>query len=79
MKIITSLILFTIVAIGFVFACLNASPVNINYYLGESQLPLALLLLLALCLGALLGCLVALGNTLRLKKENRGLKRQMKS
>lgn len=47
-----------IIFFGITFAALNLENVTINYYFGESMLPLSLLLVLVFALGALLGMLV---------------------
>jgi len=46
--------LFTIL-LGLSFALLNAEMVTVNYYVGQSSLPLSLLLVCTLGLGILLG------------------------
>jgi len=44
-----------VIIFGIVFAVLNAEDVQLNYYLGSVELPLSLVLVLAMILGALLG------------------------
>lgn len=61
MRIISYLITLIIILIGITFAALNAEPVAINYYLGASETPLSLLLIIAMLFGVFLGlcaCLV---------------------
>ena len=55
MRIFTYLIVFILVIIGFAFACLNAESVTINYYLGQREIPLSLLLAAGLFIGGFLG------------------------
>ncbi len=82
MRIISFIIVALIIIIGFTFACLNAEPVAINYYLGSDQLPLSLLLAIAVLIGGLFGLLVGMKKNFRLKHKNfrlqQSLKRQKK-
>ena len=43
-----------VIVLGVVFAVLNAETVQLNYYLGSVDLPLSLVLVLAIIVGALL-------------------------
>ena len=54
-----SLTLFIII-FGIVFAVLNAENVQLNYYLGAVELPLSLVLVLAMIIGAILGIFASL-------------------
>lgn len=71
-------IAFVLIVIAVTFAYLNANDVIVNYYLGSVHLPLSLLLIIALGLGIILGCLAAIPTWLRLKKDIRILKKQLK-
>ena len=79
MKIISSVFIVLILILGLTFACLNADPVTINYYIGEVKLPLALLLVFTLIIGALCGLLVGLISCFRQKAENYRLKQRLKN
>lgn len=72
------LTLLCVIVFGSTFAALNADPVAINYYFGRNVLPLSLLMVLTLSLGGLLGVCASLGMVLKIKFENRSLKRQVK-
>lgn len=61
------------------FAIVNTDPVTVRYYLGyQWQAPLVLVLLVAVCLGALVGLLVGLFHTLRLRRQLAALKRELR-
>jgi putative membrane protein len=61
------------------FALVNTDPVTVRYYLGyQWQAPLVLVLLVAVCLGALVGLLVGLFHTLRLRRQVAALKRELR-
>jgi len=61
------------------FAALNAEPVAIDYYLGQLEVPLALLLVTALAIGALLGSLVGFGRVLRVRRDMARLRRESRA
>lgn len=61
------------------FALVNTDQVTVRYYLGfQWQAPLVLVLLVAVCLGALVGLLVGLFHTLRLRRQVAALKRELR-
>ncbi|MBE9609454.1 lipopolysaccharide assembly protein LapA domain-containing protein [Chitinilyticum piscinae] len=61
---------FLLFALLFVFAMNNAEPVRIRFFLGYSwDAPMALVLLIVLVLGAVLGILASLGQSIRLRRE----------
>ncbi|BCO30363.1 hypothetical protein TspCOW1_04660 [Thiohalobacter sp. COW1] len=74
-RILSVIALVLLIGVGITFTVLNPQQVTLNYLLGSLQLPLALLVVLVLALGALLGLLVAGFMLLRLKRENRKLRR----
>lgn len=76
-KMLAALIILAMLIIGASFAALNAQAVVMNYYFGEIELPLALLMALTLAMGALLGIFASSGLLLRSELRNRGLKRQI--
>lgn len=71
--------IIVLVFFGISFACLNAQPVKINYYLGENVFSLPFLLALALLLGAVLGFLVSLPAIFRAHHENRKIRKQLQT
>jgi putative membrane protein len=60
------------------FAIVNTDPVTVRYYLGyQWQAPLVVVLLVAVCAGALVGFLASLFQTLRLRRQIAVLKREL--
>ncbi len=60
------------------FAIVNTDPVTVRYYLGYRwEAPLVVVLLVAVCAGALAGLLVGLFQTLRLRRQISVLKREL--
>jgi putative membrane protein len=78
MKIINFLLFLTVLAIGFIFTMLNSASVELNYYYGLIELPLALVAMAALLIGVLLGLFVEFGKHIRLKSELARAKRKLK-
>lgn len=76
MRFIKLIVVILIMMLGAVFAVLNADPVEINYYFGSRDLPLSLILTIALGLGVVLGILAGMGKVLGLKREIHTLKRR---
>ncbi len=63
--------------LGLAFAVLNAEAVELKYYLGTISLPLALLLVITLLVGALLGGLASIGYVLHQRRENSRLRKKL--
>jgi lipopolysaccharide assembly protein A len=62
------------------FAIVNTDPVTVRYYLGyQWRAPLVLVLLVAVCLGALVGLLAGLFQALRLRRQVTALKRELRA
>ena len=78
MKIITYIVVLCIMLLGITFAMLNAELVNINYYFGIRHLPLSLLLLLAVVIGAIFGVVATLFKLLRSKSKIRRLAKKLR-
>ncbi|QKT04787.1 DUF1049 domain-containing protein [Ectothiorhodospiraceae bacterium 2226] len=68
-RIAAFLVILLVVVFGLTFAVLNAQPVRFDYYFGGGEVPLALLLAVALVVGALLGVLASLGVMLGLRRD----------
>jgi putative membrane protein len=71
-----SLTLFVII-FGIVFAVLNAESVQLNYYLGSIELPLSLVLVLAMIVGAILGIFASLSFVIGTRRNASKLKRSV--
>jgi len=78
MRIVSLLIFLIILFVGVGFAVVNAEPTVFNYYFGSAKLPLSLLLVIGLGIGALIGWCTGLAVWLRLKRENAKLLHQLK-
>jgi lipopolysaccharide assembly protein A len=62
------------------FAIVNTDPVVVRYYLGYRwEAPLVLVLLVAVCGGAMVGLVAGLFQTLRLRREIAALKREVRA
>ena len=57
---------------------LNADPVTLNYYFGNREIPLSMIVVVALATGAVIGVLVSMGILLRQKQQTFRLRRQLK-
>jgi putative membrane protein len=77
MRFIKLLFFLFLVLLGSAFAVMNTENTHIDYYFGELDLPLPLLLIATLGVGALLGVLASLGSYLRLKHQNTELRRKI--
>ncbi|VAX06964.1 hypothetical protein MNBD_GAMMA26-1993 [hydrothermal vent metagenome] len=70
------IIVLLVMMLGVVVAVTNPGSISLNYVLGIAEIPLSIVLVVALSLGALLGIIVSLGVLLRLKHENSKLQRK---
>lgn len=70
MRILSYFFLLIIILFGMTFAALNYESVTVNYYLGESTLPLSLLLVIVFALGCLVGMVVGFWMLIRAKISN---------
>ena len=76
MVIIKLLLLLAFMVVGASFALINDEPVTVDLYFVTPELPLSLLLLLALGCGIILGGLAGMVYFMRVKKENADLRRK---
>ena len=83
-RVVGFVVLLAVLVFGLFFGLLNAEPVKLDYYLGSRELPLSLVLVCTLLLGALIGAFASIGIMLRcrrkiarLKKEVSGSKREL--
>ena len=60
-----------------IFALLNSQSSQFDYYFGKSDLPLALLLAIAMAIGALLGVTASLGMVIRSKRQSSSLRKSV--
>lgn len=78
-KIIGLIFLLILAALVISFTTLNAQSVQINYYFGTLEIPLAIAMVVAISGGILFGFLASFGMVLRLKRENHRLKKSAKN
>ena len=71
-----SLTLFVII-FGIVFAVLNAETVRLNYYLDSLELPLSLVIVLSMIIGAILGIFASLSFIIGTRRNASKLKRSV--
>lgn len=76
-KFLSTLFSVLIITLGVTFAVLNSKSVSINYFIGQKTLPLALLIIIILFFGTLLGFFAGLLLYFKSKRENRRIKRKM--
>jgi putative membrane protein len=74
-RIIKLLFFLGILVVGLAFHVKNDQLVNLNYYMGSIELPVSLLVISSLLVGALLGILASLTFVAKLKRENARLAR----
>ena len=78
MRFLWMLLTLLIIAMGIAFTALNSSTIKINYLIGSKMVPLALLLLIALVIGALFSMLVMSLSILQLRAKNALLEKRLK-
>lgn len=78
MRIVSMIVMFLVIGLGIAFAALNAKAVTVHYLIGETQLPLAVVLMVALFVGILLSMLFMGFGLLRLKAKNKWLESKLK-
>ncbi|MEJ2566296.1 MAG: LapA family protein [Gammaproteobacteria bacterium] len=57
------------------FALLNSQPSQFDYYFGKADVPLAMLLAIAMAIGALLGVIASMGMVLKSKRQSSSLRK----
>jgi len=77
LRLLYFLLALIVVILGVVFSVLNADKVQLYYYLGSVELPLSLVLILAMIAGAILGVLSSLGFILGSRRNASKLKRSV--
>jgi len=70
-------ILLLVVALGAALATLNADTVRFDYYFDAMDLPLSMVLVVTLGVGALFGVLAGLSLSLGVRRENARLRRSL--
>lgn len=68
-KFVYAIVILLCVALGVSFAVLNATPVRVDLYVSVQHVPLALLLIATLCVGAVLGVTASMAWRLKARIE----------
>lgn len=79
MRFIKLTIVLFVMVLGVAIAVTNPGNVVLNYGIGSLELPLSLVLVGAISVGAIIGSIVAIGILMRLKRENSKLQRKAHS
>ena len=78
MRIVTFVLYLLLIVLGASFSILNATAVQVNFYVARVSMPISLLMALMVGLGLLLGFVLFLCQYWRLKAEHRKMKHQLK-
>ncbi len=76
LKLIKFVLLLGVALLGAGFASINPAPVTLNYYFADITVPLGLMVLVMIGLGAVLGVFSSLLLMARVRRENQRLRRQ---
>ena len=68
-RIVYSFIFLVLVIFGIVFAVLNAESVKLNYYFGSEDVPLSLIIVFAMIVGAILGVVASASMIISNRRE----------
>ncbi len=77
-RFISTLFIVLILLLVLLFTSLNADPVSLNYYLGQVEQPLALILVVTFVAGALIGLFSSVVVILSSRHEVSSLRKQIK-
>lgn len=76
-RIFTITLFIIVLTLGAGFSAINLTIVDINYYLGVLSLPLSVVIVVAIVLGTALGALALSTSILRLRYDNRRLRKKL--
>jgi putative membrane protein len=77
-RLVSAFIILLVLLLVLFFTILNGEPVTVNYYLGKIQAPLALVIILALVSGAILGLISSVLVIMATRHEVSKLRREIK-
>ncbi len=77
-RIFSLLLIVLILAFGLFFGLLNAENVEVDYYLGKTEMPLSVVMVVMLVAGAVLGTVASLGVVVRLRRRVARLRRELR-
>lgn len=78
MRILSVLLTLLLIIVGIAFAALNAKAIEINYLIGKSELPLAVVLLISFICGIVVSMLLLGVSLIKLKAKNKWLENKVK-
>ncbi len=78
-KIFVYLFLLLLLIVTVTFTTINVHPVQVNYYVGSQEVPLAVLLGAAFIIGTLVGALIMMKPIMKLKLDASKLRRSVRS
>jgi len=78
-RVLGYIFLFAVLILTLTFTAINVHTVQVNYFIGEYDVPLAVVLGGTLIVGALLGAFVMMKPIMRLKITSSKLKRMIRS
>lgn len=78
MRILMIIFYIILILFGITFAALNASSVQVNFYLTTLKMPISVLMVSVLGVGICVGLILMLSRYWRLKSEHRKIKNQLK-
>ncbi len=78
MRILSVLLTLLLIIVGIAFAALNAKAIEINYLIGKSELPLAVILLISFICGIVVSMLLLGVSLIKLKAKNKWLENKVK-
>jgi putative membrane protein len=76
-RIITILLFLSVFAIAAAFSALNPTTTTVSFYISEFKLPLSVIVVCAMLLGALVTGVIFSLSTLRLRYENARLRKKL--
>ena len=77
LRIVNLIVVLLLVIIGVVFAALNAGHVQLNYYFSSLDIPLSLIMVLSMIVGAILGILACSKTILKARRESSRLRKSV--
>lgn len=77
-RLASAFIILLVLLLVLFFTILNNEPVTVNYYMGEIDAPLALVIILSLASGAVLGLIFSLFAIMSARHEVSKLRREIK-
>jgi len=78
MKLIATIVILSLAFVTVILSILNSGDIQINYYFGTIYIALPVVIIVTLASGIFLGIIASMSMVLKLKKDNAGLKKDMK-